>query len=103
MAFNLIHLTRLNDHDIQELLNNTVVEANQEIVLALLIFANTRFNQGDTIEFNVVRGAAYLKAATAISVDLRDMSTVSRDELLQIRHIGDVIADNILNIVNNRH
>ena len=86
MAFNLIHLRRLISQDIQTLLNKTHVDANQDIVL--IVFANTRFNQGNTIEFKVVRGAAYLKAATTISVELRDISTVSRDELLQTRHNG---------------
>ena len=102
MAFNLIYLTRMTDQDIQDLLNNTAVQANRDIVFSFLELANMRFNQ-HSLEYHVVRGAAYLKAANSIAIENRDVSNLSKSELMQISHIGEIMAESIMMIVENRN
>ena len=101
MSFNLIYLTRMTDQDIQDMLNNTTVQANRDVVLSLLELANMLFNQ-HSLEYHVVRGAAYLKAANSVAIEIRDVSTLSKLELMQIQHIGEVMAESIILIVENR-
>ena len=44
MAFNLIYLTKMTNQDIQDVQNNTTVQANRDVVFSLLELANMRFN-----------------------------------------------------------
>ena len=91
----------MTDQDIQDMLNNTTVQANRDVVFSLLELANMRFNQ-HSLEYHVVRGAAYLKAANSVAIEIRDVSTLSKLELMQIQHIGEVMAESIILIVENR-
>ena len=90
----------MDDNAIQALLDSTLIEANKDIVLGMLIMANRRFNQRD-LEYNVIRGSAYLKASIAVAKVAQDVTLMSRNELTHIEHVGTYIADSIISRIQN--
>ena len=80
-------------------LNNRVA-ANKDLVLGMLEIAHMRFNIND-LECNVVRGVAYLKASGSIAKEVQNVTTLSEEELMQIKHIGETITNSIITRIQN--
>jgi hypothetical protein len=99
--YNLPYLTRLSDEDIMALLQSCAFSGNWYIVLGLLREANDLFRT--RARTDIVRGAAYLKAADSMALQSRDLSICTQGELEGLPSIGSSIATKIRDIVVTRH
>jgi DNA polymerase/3'-5' exonuclease PolX len=95
--FNLRCLTRLTDNDISIKLESCSSPNNARVVLALLNEANDLFRTKSRSD--IVRGAAYLKAADSVALQSRDVTACTKRELMAMQSIGESIATRIIEII----
>jgi len=101
MAYNLIYLTEMDNEMIHELIESSIVPENKDIVLEMLKLANRRFNQHH-LDYNVIRGASYLRAASIVAKQTKDLTFVTELELKEIKWIGKETAAAIRGYIDSR-